>query len=441
MESNVLILNRFDLTFREGLYLDIELCKLLRTNCYLVTTAITKGDTVILKLNEEEIIKDLSRVDIKSLKALKIDIASGLNVIKTLLNNSAKFFIKALTVNPNLTSKDLIKEIINYLSRGCIHRELDIFVLNSEDVKLLDISDVNSEELHKLLKFLSNVLGMKNIVLLNYVRNSVFTHILYSSDTSLELHTPTKIPKDLIITYMMLKLISDEELGTVFNDAVNLAEKSLKFAVRCCDDLIPEVYIQEVVDGERYRVIKELSKAVRVLEENSQLVIDLIPNVQLNIAYALPKHLTSGPEDVAAIPGRIIKVGNSIKTIATPDFNTSKHLARALIKVMEFNPTIRAAANIRYDDLILKTINELGFTVSFYDRSQEPPEVKAVEGATIPWGVNEAVKRLGYVPDVIYHKGDYGKEAMILILGKDPNDVVNKILRLGSTLRRNGIKG
>jgi predicted fused transcriptional regulator/phosphomethylpyrimidine kinase len=439
MESNVLILNKFDLTFREGLHLDVELCKLFRINCYLVTTAITKGDTVILKFNEEEITKELSRVDIKSLKALKLDIASGLNVIKTLLNNPAKSFIKTLIVNPNLTSKDLIKDTINYLGRNCIHQESDMFVLNSEEVELLDIPNVGGGH-HKLLESLSNILNVKNVILLNYARSGVFTHILYDGNTLLELYTPTKIPKDLIATYMILKLINNEELSAVFNDAVNLAEKSLKFAVRCCDDLIPEVYIREVIDGERYRVIRELSRAVRVLEENSQLVVDLIPEVQLNIAYALPKHLTSGPEDVAAIPGRIIKVGNSIKAIAPPDFNTSKHLARALVKAMEFNPVIRAAANIRYDDLIIKAANELGFTVSFYDRSQEPPEVKAIEGATIPWGVSEAIKRLGYVPDIIYHKGDYGKEAMILILGRDPNDVVNKILRLGTILRRNDIK-
>ncbi|MBS7621619.1 thiamine-phosphate synthase, partial [Candidatus Bathyarchaeota archaeon] len=41
------------------------------------------------------------------------------------------------------------------------------------------------------------------------------------------------------------------------------------------------------------------------------------------------------------------------------------------------------------------------------------------EGMTIPWGVREAIKKVGKVPDVIYHKGDVGKEPMIVIFGRD----------------------
>ncbi len=46
------------------------------------------------------------------------------------------------------------------------------------------------------------------------------------------------------------------------------------------------------------------------------------------------------------------------------------------------------------------------------------------------WGTENAIKKLGYVPDVIYDKGGIGKEAMIRVLGKNPMDVVEKIRKL-----------
>ena len=33
-------------------------------------------------------------------------------------------------------------------------------------------------------------------------------------------------------------------------------------------------------------------------------------------------------------------------------------------------------------------------------------------------------------PDVIYHKGDFGKEPMIMVFGRNPDDVLKKILKI-----------
>ncbi|MDZ4200409.1 MAG: thiamine-phosphate synthase family protein, partial [Kiritimatiellia bacterium] len=40
----------------------------------------------------------------------------------------------------------------------------------------------------------------------------------------------------------------------------------------------------------------------------------------------------------------------------------------------------------------------------------------------------------GAVPDMIFDCGDVGKEPMIRVLGKDPDDVVNKVLKLANCL-------
>jgi hydroxymethylpyrimidine/phosphomethylpyrimidine kinase len=81
--------------------------------------------------------------------------------------------------------------------------------------------------------------------------------------------------------------------------------------------------------------------------------------------------------------------------------------------------------NIRFDRKLVNNAKKK-FIVSFYNRQEEPPEIKAKEGATVPWGIETAIKRIGKVPDIIYHEGDVGKEPMILIFGKNPKEVLEK---------------
>ncbi|MEM2158285.1 MAG: thiamine-phosphate synthase family protein, partial [Sulfolobales archaeon] len=264
--------------------------------------------------------------------------------------------------------------------------------------------------------------------------------IRYGEGNYVEFEAVTSLHKDLVATYVMVAVFNRVDLKQAVSDALSFATKALEFGIKNIDSVVPEVYASSIIDAERFKVINELAQAVNTIEENSQLIADLIPEVNMNIAYSLPKHFLKNLNDVAAIPGRITRVGNSVKAVSPPEFGASKHLARALMKVMEHSPEIRSIANIRFDTSILKIIEKLGYTHSFYDRSLEPPEIKSVEGATIPWGVGEAIKRVGYVPDVIYHKGDYGKEAMIAVLGRDPNDVVRKLLNIGRALKESEIR-
>jgi len=182
--------------------------------------------------------------------------------------------------------------------------------------------------------------------------------------------------------------------------------------------------------AERYNVLNLLRAAVELIEANGEYVSAITPESQINIVMSLPKFYARDLSDVAGIPGRVVRVGGRVKAVSHPDFGASKHMARAVLKVMEFNDDVRAAVNAVYDECVIKVARGLGLTISYYDRSEEPPEVKAVEGATIPWGVEQAVRRVGYVPDIIYDRGEWGKEAMIMIFGRDAVDVANKLIRL-----------
>jgi hydroxymethylpyrimidine/phosphomethylpyrimidine kinase len=55
-------------------------------------------------------------------------------------------------------------------------------------------------------------------------------------------------------------------------------------------------------------------------------------------------------------------------------------------------------------------------------------------GGSTRWGATEAIRKADHVADVIYHEGDWGKEAMIIILGRSATEVVQKALKIARKL-------
>ncbi|MCS7108811.1 MAG: thiamine-phosphate synthase family protein [Sulfolobales archaeon] len=437
MGIKALIINEFDLSLKDGIQVDIDLCRFFRVECQPLITTVTRERNALLETNPREIINQLRTFNIDRFNTLKLDISTGIEVIEYIGSYLRSFKSRILTFNTKLAGKNLTHEYLNSLSKTEVLNKSDLLFITSEDVEnLSNILGIALKSPNELIDLLSKSLNVTRIMLVNHREgNSYLSITRLSEEEYLEFKTSTYLPKDLISTYVMIDLTMGADLKESLRNALDFARKSIEYGVENFGSVIPEVYASSILDAERYRVINELSHAVSVIEENSHLIINLIPEVQMNIAYSLPKHLLRSLGDVAAIPGRIAKVGNSVKALSHPEFGASKHLARALMKVMEYDPKFRSIANIRFNDSILKAVEKLGYTISSYDRTLEPPEVKYVEGATIPWGVGEAIKKAGFVPDVIYHKGDYGKEAMIAILGQNPNDVVRKLLKIGEVLK------
>lgn len=183
--------------------------------------------------------------------------------------------------------------------------------------------------------------------------------------------------------------------------------------------------------AQKYEVLEEMDKAIRILESNPHAP-RIVPEVQMNLAMALP--YATDQSEVAAIPGRIVNLGEFVKASFPPRFGASKHVSSAVLALMKIDLSFRSILNIRYSPEALKAAEELGYTVSFYDRTEEPEEVKRVEGATIPWGIRTAIEKAGGVVDIVYHLGDVGKEPMILVLGTSATNVVEKALKIAQRL-------
>lgn len=175
-------------------------------------------------------------------------------------------------------------------------------------------------------------------------------------------------------------------------------------------------------DAERYRVTQNTMDALDMIQ-NCQPFTSLIPEVGCNIAMAIPN--AEEIPDVAAIEGRIIRLKGYPRTFGCIDFGASSHVARIVLAAMKFDPEIRSAVNIKYSPKILDICSELGYTISSFDRANEPEET-----STMDWGVTYAINTCKAVPDVIFDKGDIGKEPMVRLLGKSAIEVTSKAIKV-----------
>ncbi len=181
----------------------------------------------------------------------------------------------------------------------------------------------------------------------------------------------------------------------------------------------------------RFEALERLKDAVRMLE-SVPAVAKLIPESQSNIAMAIP--YAESREEVVAIPGRIVRQPWGVKASGCPEFGTSRHVANAVLSVMEYDPNMRAAMNIRFDKDILNAAKALGLCISYYDRRLEPEDVKKIEGMSVRWGISQAVKLRGKVPNIVYHEGDWGKEPMVTVFGKDAVEVASLVIKLAEMI-------
>nr|WP_048060613.1 thiamine-phosphate synthase family protein [Methanothermus fervidus] len=170
-----------------------------------------------------------------------------------------------------------------------------------------------------------------------------------------------------------------------------------------------------------------LKKALKILTYSKAFAF-LIPETGTNIVMS--KKNPKNKEDIAGIPGRIRKFKDKAIVCEDPKFGASSHLANLILTLQKYDPEKRSAINIKYDKKIIKIAKDINLTISSYDRREEPKKIKEKEGSTISWGAKAAIDKIGQIPDLIYHKGDWGKEPMINIVGTDPINLAKLTVKI-----------
>ncbi len=170
---------------------------------------------------------------------------------------------------------------------------------------------------------------------------------------------------------------------------------------------------------EHLKTWRQLSETIDDI--TNHLPLSLTPEVGSNIGYALPYATTRN--DICSIDGRIVRSCKKPLRCGPLRFGSSKHIASIILAAMNSYEETRCAMNIKYTLENLALIQKTSYTISSFDRANEPKNVSS----TMDWGTKTALTKQDHCPDFIYDKGAKGKEPMIRILGINPKDVLKKL--------------
>ncbi len=184
-------------------------------------------------------------------------------------------------------------------------------------------------------------------------------------------------------------------------------------------------------------LLGNLVEAVALLH-NCPEFSSLMPEVRVNLAYALPG--AKAADEVAAIDGRITVVGGLPHASGLPRWGASDHMARLIIEVRKYDPSINAGINFKYDaplqEVVQAYCSERGLLFGWIDRTREPSEVIERDGASMPWKIKQLVESSGGVPKLFFEGDGWGKEPLYVALGKDAIEVAGIAIEIARRYRQ-----
>jgi hydroxymethylpyrimidine kinase / phosphomethylpyrimidine kinase / thiamine-phosphate diphosphorylase len=206
------------------------------------------------------------------------------------------------------------------------------------------------------------------------------------------------------------------------HEAVNVAKEYVYQSIKNSKDLGKGIRITYKKNSE---IQKQLSFSI-IDFQNIKNVSKIIPECQTNFVFS--KNKPNNIKDVLGISGRLVKSGDNVIQAGELMLGGSQHVATALIEVSKKFSDIRSAINIKYEPKLITKAKKCKMTVLSYNRKKETKNSKLKENSSISWGISSCLR--SKMPDIIYHKGDLGKEPMIILFGNTPKEVVKKIKQI-----------
>ena len=219
---------------------------------------------------------------------------------------------------------------------------------------------------------------------------------------------------------MTFALVKNKNIEKALRFAKQITQESIRNSKKIGKGIpITDIKKQDNIKTE---LIKAINKFVEIKN-----IYENIPECQTNFVFS--KQNPKSTKDILGINGRIVKAGKQVLVAGDLKYGGSKHVATALLVMNKKSPEICSAINIKYQNNIISKIKKSKLISSSYDRSKEP-KITKIKKSSIEWGIENAIYNSKKIPDIIFHKGDFGKEPMIIIFGKTPNDILNKILKI-----------
>jgi hydroxymethylpyrimidine/phosphomethylpyrimidine kinase len=89
---------------------------------------------------------------------------------------------------------------------------------------------------------------------------------------------------------------------------------------------------------------------------------------------------------------------------------------------MKYDGGMRSAMNLRYSDENIKALRKAGLSIGSFEQGDDPKH----PSSGLEDGTEDAIRALGFVPDVIYDRGSPGREPVVRLLASSPEELVGK---------------
>lgn len=424
-----------------GIQADLKTITLLGGYGLSVVTALTAQNTLgvfgIHEVPPEFVGQQLEAVltDI-GVDAAKTGMLGGSGVVQMVSRKLRKFQVMNLVVDPVMVSKNGAR-LLNPEAEEFLRQELIPLAMvvtpNIPEAEVLTGKRIRTPKELREAAVRIRKMGARHVLIKGGHLSGPAIDLLYDGkrfEEFVEERVPTLHTHGTGCT-LSAAIAAELGKGKTLREAVAAAKQFLTAAIRMATPLGhgrgPVNHYGPIRrEIEKYEVIRRLKDAFHLLRREN--IVALLPEVQSNLGYALP--WARGFEDVAAFPGRFVRAAEELTKVADPDFGASRHIAQIILTAMVFNPDMRSAMNVKYDEGVLSRARKAGLSVKHFNRRDEPPSVKRKEGSSLSWGVQTVLERSLKIPDIIFDRGDVGKEPMIRVLGRNPEEVAKKVLLL-----------
>jgi len=430
---NLLSIGGSDPSSGAGIQSDIKTFSSFNAHCLTVITAITGQNTSSFGMIEpvsQKILKNQLEFVISDFKidGIKIGMVYNSQIIKILYHQLKKLKIPIVvdpvlksTTGGSLMKSSAIKDFQKFLIPLAT-----VITPNKFEAEILSKSKINKKNTPEKIATIIQKMGAKNVIItgIDTKKNQISDFVLEKNNRYFI--SGDKIPKinhgsgcnySAAIIFALAK-------NKTIKESVRFAKQITYNSIKNSKNLGKGIAITNIRGSDI--INSELSDAIDKFLEIKNIYKN-IPECQTNFVYS--KQKPKSTKDILGISGRIIKAGKQVMVAGNLTYGGSKHVATALLIMNKEYPQICSAINLKYQTSTISKIKKSKLIVSSYDRSQEPKSVKS-KGSTIEWGIKNAIKNSKKVPDVIFHKGDFGKEPMIIVFGENPKNILKKILKI-----------
>ena len=358
---------------------------------------------------------------------IKIGMVYNSDIIKTIYDRLKKLSIPIIldpviksTTGGQLIKKSAMKDFKKYLLPIAT-----VVTPNQFEAEYISGRKINSKKSLQNVGEIIQKMGSKNVVItgLELKKKIVSDFIVSEKQEFLEKRKINTINHGSGCNYsasMVFSLAQGRSILESAKFAQNFTWDSIKNAQKFGKGAVITHKEKDPIQFELSNAIDKFTKIKKISQR--------IPECQSNFVFS--KKYPKSIRDILGISGRIIKNGVDVTKIGNLEYGGSKHVAMAALTMNKKFPFIRSALNIKFQKEVIIKLEKNDFIVKGYDRTKEPKSIKNKEGSSIEWGINKAIKDSKIPPDAIFHKGDFGKEAMIIIFGTSPDTIIKKVSKI-----------